>query len=157
MQKQNRVERGVGMQNFAYAPAWDEFSHVMSIQSPRAYKTLCDQFPAPAIRSFRRREARQPRFPQAICEQTFQLVVNHLSELDYTGPTSLSCDDTKLFATFRLYWDGQEKAHFLVGGIDGPIKVIDPESVKDMIMESTDKKATKVSTDPLLSLLYDYY
>ncbi|PPQ86485.1 hypothetical protein CVT25_007555, partial [Psilocybe cyanescens] len=28
MQKQNRVERGVGMQNFAYAPAWDEFSHL---------------------------------------------------------------------------------------------------------------------------------
>lgn len=144
VQKHDREERGFGMQNFHYAPAWDEFSHILSIHSPRAYQAIREHFPAPSARTFRRREARQPRFPQEICDRTFQLVRDHLSELDYNGECSVSCDDTKLFSTFRLYFNGKENAHFLVGGVDGPVKILDPENMQSVIDRMRDKKAVKV-------------
>ena len=43
--KIDKEEHGVGMQNFAYAPAWDEFVHIISIHSPRAYKFLSEHPP----------------------------------------------------------------------------------------------------------------
>ena len=80
-----------------------------------------------------------------ICDRSFELVVEHLSALGYDGPVGLSCDDTKLFATFRLYWDAEQTSYFLVGGTDGPLRVADPESIKEVIEEAKAQKATKVS------------
>lgn len=77
-----------------------------------------------------------------ICDRTFKLVAEHLTAINYTGPVGLSCDDTKLFSTLRLYWDGEKKAHFLVGGVDGPYQVADPDVVKDV--KAKIGKATKV-------------
>lgn len=51
--KLDRDERGVGMQNFRYAPAWDEFCHSIKISSPRAYRVLQEHLPARSERSFR--------------------------------------------------------------------------------------------------------
>lgn len=65
--------------------------------------------------------------------QTFELVSEHLNALDYNGPLGLSCDDTKLFATFCLYWDSKEGSYFLVGGVNGPLRVADAENVKQAI------------------------
>lgn len=144
VQKHDREDRGIGLQNFKYAPAWDEFCHIVNIHSPRAYRALRHSFPAPTQRNFKRKEAKEPHFPQEINNQTFQLVVDHLDEINYNGPCSLSCDDTKLFSTYRLYYDGKKNAHFLVGGVDGPIKVLDPENMKEVIAQSKDKKAVKV-------------
>ena len=76
--------------------------------------------------------------------QTFKLVAEHLKALDYDGPLGLSCDDTKLFATFRLYWDSKEESYFLVGGVDGPLRVADAENVKQAIIDAKSDKATKV-------------
>ena len=52
VQKVNHEKRGVGMQNFAYAPAWDEFVQIVSIHSPRAHKFLASHFQARTMRSF---------------------------------------------------------------------------------------------------------
>ena len=79
-----------------------------------------------------------------ITNQTFELVQEHLKSLDYDGPLALSCDDTKLFATFRLFWDENENSHVLVGGTDGPIRVADPDSVREVIKLAKAEKATKV-------------
>ena len=98
----------------------------------------------PSERTFRTQEAQQPRFPLEICKRTFDLVDDHLKAIDYHGPTSLSCDDTKLFSTFQLYYDGQEKCHFLIGGVDGPVRVLDPENLTELLDSLKDKKATKV-------------
>ena len=76
--------------------------------------------------------------------QTFKLVVEHLDTLDYDGPVGLSCDNTKLFATFCLYWDSNEKSYFLVGGVDGPLRVADAENIKEVIQDAKAQKATKV-------------
>jgi hypothetical protein len=46
-------ERGVGMQNFKYAPAYDEFCNIIRINSPAAYRALKDHLPARDERSFR--------------------------------------------------------------------------------------------------------
>lgn len=152
--QKDREECGMGMQNFRYAPAWDELCHIISIHSPRAYRSLREHLPMPSERTFRTREARQPRFPLEICPRTFDLVDDHLKAIDYHGPTSLSCDDTKLFSTFRLYYDGQEKCHFLIGGVDGPVRVLDPENLTELLDSLKDKKATKVGIHASVSLSF---
>jgi len=51
--KVDKEERGVGMQNFTYAPAWDEFVHIVSIHSPKTHKFLSEHLPARTIRNIR--------------------------------------------------------------------------------------------------------
>ena len=79
-----------------------------------------------------------------ICDHTFKLVADHLDALDYDGPVGLSCDDTKLFATFRLYWDQEQDSYVLIGGTDGPLVVTNPDSVQEVIDQAKAQKATKV-------------
>ena len=67
-----------------------------------------------------------------------------LQTLDYDGPLALSCNDTKLHTTFHLYWDSKKQAHFLVGSIDGPLLVLDPEVMKEVIDSAKAQKAVKV-------------
>ncbi|KAJ7751395.1 hypothetical protein B0H16DRAFT_1318094 [Mycena metata] len=43
--KIDREERGVGMQNFKYALAYDEFCNVLRISSPAAYRAFQEQLP----------------------------------------------------------------------------------------------------------------
>ena len=145
VQKHDRdsEDRGIGLQNFKYAPAWDEFCHVINIHSPHAYRALRQSFPAPTQRRFKQKEAKEPHFPQEINDQTFQQVVDHLEEINFSGPCSLSCDDTKLFSTYRLYYEGKQGAHFLVGGVDGPIRVLDPEIKRKSFNSPTIKRRLK--------------
>ena len=79
-----------------------------------------------------------------IGERSFQLVAEQLSALDHTGPVGLSCDDTKLFSTLRIYWDSREKSYFLIGGVDGPYRVADVDQVQQVIAEAKIQKASKV-------------
>jgi len=79
-----------------------------------------------------------------ICERSFDIVQDHLETLDYDGPLALSCDDTILFATFRLYWDSQEKNYFLVGGVNGKILVANPDQVRETLAIAKVEKAMKV-------------
>lgn len=52
VQKADRIERGVGMQNFKHPPAWDELAHIVDIHSPRAAKALRQHLPVRTHRSF---------------------------------------------------------------------------------------------------------
>src|SRR5258705_12918369 len=90
------------------------------------------------------RESRQLCAPMTICDQTFKLVVEHLEAPDYDGPVDLSCDDSKLLSSLRLYWDGQKKAHFLIGAVGGPIEVPNPDNIKILMSDPNIEKATKV-------------
>ena len=40
------LEQDVGMQNFKYVPAWDEFQNILKIHSPHAFWFLSEQLPA---------------------------------------------------------------------------------------------------------------
>ena len=86
-----------------------------------------------------------------ICKWTFQLIVEHLAALHHTGPVGLSCDNTKLFSSLRLYWDSEKDSYFLVGGVDGPYRVPDADSIKDIIAQGRIQKATKVHFCGVLS------
>ncbi|TFY76006.1 hypothetical protein EWM64_g8007 [Hericium alpestre] len=144
--KLDREEHGIGMQNFCYSPSYDEFIiHIVSIQSPEVHRFLSEHLAARTQRSFRKKEARQPKFPMKICERTYSLVAEQLKALDYNGPVALSCDDTKLFASWRIYWDSVEKGMFLVGAAGEPLRVADPDNLKQTIDDASAKKATKVA------------
>lgn len=158
LSKADRDQRGKGMQNFRYAPAFEEFMHIINIHSPRAYRFIQKNFPAPSDRHFRfalkdtthyrrssysrLKEARQPRFPITICDQTFESVKSTLEALQYDGPVVLSCDDTKLFESARMYWDGVQKAFFVVGIVDGPVQVSNPDDLQAILKNK--KLASKV-------------
>ncbi|GAW09826.1 hypothetical protein LENED_012023 [Lentinula edodes] len=142
--KYDKEERGVGMQNFKYSPAYEDFVNIIRITSPAAYRTFKEWFPAKSFESFRQKEARKPKFPMEICDRTFELAATHLKSLGYKGPVSVCCDDAKLFASLRLYWDPEKKKHFLIGGSNGPVEVNDPESVDLAMKEATIQKATKI-------------
>jgi hypothetical protein len=101
--------------------------------------------------TIRTKESWQPRFPMEICDRTFQLIEDHLTALNHTGPVGLSCDDTKLFSSLRLFWDKEKNSYFLVGGVNGPYRVADPDSVRQVISEGKIKKATKVNTPIICS------
>ena len=80
-----------------------------------------------------------------ICDCTFQLVQEHLSALGYSNkPLGLSCDNIKLFPSFCMYWEFERKGHFVVGGIDGSIRVADPNKLCEMLQDLQIAKATKV-------------
>lgn len=51
--KHDKEERGVQLQNFTYAPAWEEMCHITRIHSPRAYKALEKYLPMPSERNLR--------------------------------------------------------------------------------------------------------
>ena len=94
---------------------------------------------------YRLKESRQPRVPMTICDKTFDLVVNHLTAVNYEGPVALSCDDSKLFGSLRLYWNGEEEKHYLVGAVGGPILVPNPDDIKALMSDPKLVKATEVS------------
>ncbi|PPQ85038.1 hypothetical protein CVT24_010456 [Panaeolus cyanescens] len=95
---------------------------------------------------YRARRNREPRFPFGITKKTFELVESQLKELDYKGPVALSCDDTKLFSAFRLYYDAAEECHFLIGHADEPYKlrVADPTQIQEVLDASKHEMATKI-------------
>lgn len=51
--KRDKEQRGVGMQNFKYAPDLVEFAHIVQTHSSQAYKSLQEFFPVPDIRTLR--------------------------------------------------------------------------------------------------------
>lgn len=79
-----------------------------------------------------------------ICDRTFELAKTHLATLDYHGPVALACDDTKLFATLRLFWDKKKMCYFLIGACDGPIQVLNVDAAREVLTNPDVKKATKV-------------
>ena len=160
----DKTQRSIELQNFKYAPAWDEFCHIIYIVSPRAHQILRSHFPVCTDRSFRysnfigspslvallrtltpsHKEAHEPRFPMDICNRTFELAKGHLTALDYHGPVTLACNDTKLFPTLRLYWDKEKGNYFLVGACGGPICVPNVVAAQEVLADPGIKKAPKV-------------
>ncbi|KXN82809.1 hypothetical protein AN958_02141 [Leucoagaricus sp. SymC.cos] len=143
-QYQDRKARGVGLQNFKYSPSWDELCQILRMHSTAGYEALREHLPARTTRSIQQKNSREPQFPTEINDQVFIRVAEHLYSLDYSGPVCLACDDTKLHSTFRLYWNNEESSYFLLGGVDGPIRVLDPEDLQNTLEKNEGKQATKL-------------
>lgn len=80
-----------------------------------------------------------------ISKETFTAVSNHLQARAYTGPINIACDDSKLLSGLRLHYEPEEKKHFLVGGIEGPILVPNPDDIESVMRNPDVKKGSKVS------------
>lgn len=89
-------------------------------------------------------EGKAPKMPMTICDRSFELVAQELQVLKYDGPVALSWDDTKLLPAFRLCWDPEQKAHFLIGAVKGPIRVADPEMARTVADDASHVLGTKV-------------
>jgi hypothetical protein len=72
------------------------------------------------------------------------MVHNYLDSVNYSGPVGLSCDDTKLFATFRLYWDASEEMYYVVGCTSSPLQITNIEEFEHQLQQGRLEKATKV-------------
>ncbi|TDL15221.1 hypothetical protein BD410DRAFT_809111 [Rickenella mellea] len=140
---QERQERGVGMQNFEYAPALDEFAHAMATISPQTYRFFSKEFQVRGERSFKKLQAKTPRFPIGITDQTFKLAKDYVQSLNYLGPLSLSCDDTKLHPALKMFWDPIKNCCFLLGGIGEPMAVANARELES-VLRSQLEKATKI-------------
>ncbi|TFK25892.1 hypothetical protein FA15DRAFT_589523 [Coprinopsis marcescibilis] len=149
--------QGKGMQGFKYLPAWEELCQIMRDISPRTYEALRNlkYIPMPSARSLRMKHAREPKFPLGISEETFNLVAEQLKDLDYSGHVALSCDDTKLLPSYRLYWDDKEQTYMLIGGDQGPLRVANAEEVDQALKDASSSKATKVRVEYTMSHLQE--
>jgi hypothetical protein len=108
--------------------------------------------------------ARQAGFPIGLQDRCWDLVKDRLRVYDYTEPVGLSCDDTKLFAAFRPYYDLEREKYFILGCTGEPLEINDPDDFSRIVKEAHVQKATKVR-DPrynipviscLLSVSFDY-
>ncbi|KAF8905727.1 hypothetical protein CPB84DRAFT_1823080 [Gymnopilus junonius] len=151
--KRDKEIRGVGMQNFKHKPDLVEFAHIIHTHSARAYNSLREFLPLPNPRTLhylqfiyraRLHRSRQPRFPTGIQNRTFSLVIDRLNQLQYDGPVALSCDDTKLLASLRPYYDHDREGFFLMGQVGEPMQLVDHEAFRTVVEENEFQKATKL-------------
>jgi len=76
--------------------------------------------------------------------KTFQLAQDHLKKIDYDGPVALSCDDTKLLASFRPYYDKELDGYFVMGHVGKPFRLLDPTSFSEITDTNGLEKASKL-------------
>jgi hypothetical protein len=144
---QERKEAGKGMQGLEYTPEFLEMCHDLHATSPAAYRALSEVIQVPTERSIQQHRSKEPKFPYDIGERNFDLVREHLDQIAYDGPVGLACDDTKLLSNLGLVYDAEKKKHFLIGGSDGPVEVLDPESLRAVMENCKDNVGTKVCED----------
>ncbi|KAI0048379.1 hypothetical protein FA95DRAFT_1462946, partial [Auriscalpium vulgare] len=105
--KKDKLDRGVALTGMRYCPDTIEFSQIVHILSKPAYQAIQQSLSClPASpRTLEQRRAREIQFPIGITPRTFELIVERIRQLKYSGPLGLACDDTKLHPALRPHWD----------------------------------------------------
>ncbi|TFK27117.1 hypothetical protein FA15DRAFT_702135 [Coprinopsis marcescibilis] len=141
VQLHERDKAGKGKQNFSYEHEFAELCEDLNTLSPEAYRALAQFIPMPTQRHFQKKAAKSPRLPATICDRSFTQVKEQLDAISYDG---LSCDDTKLFPALQLVYDSIEKLHFLVGGVNGPLQVANPNEVETAMDNVSNQPGAKL-------------
>ncbi|KAL1674975.1 hypothetical protein EV122DRAFT_281529 [Schizophyllum commune] len=148
--KIDKLERGKGLRNFKYPPNLVQLSMNVASKSPAAYAMLSEHVQLPELRTLRSHEAKEPRLPIGIAPDGAQRAKEHFVKVNYTGPVSLSVDDTACKESADVYRCSRRNAFFCLG-LDGEeIHVPDPAALRSIIHSSAStkgkkgKKATKV-------------
>ena len=90
----------------------------------------------------------QSLFPRFISNDCFLLAQSYMVSLDYSGPTVLACDDTKLHPSLQVVWDTAADSNILVGStINKVVLVANPDELQNLLEELKDKAATKVCVE----------
>lgn len=93
----------------------------------------------------RKHRAAEGHFPFGVNPKCITRVVEHLQKLNWKGPVSLACDDTKLTPAFRPYHDTADNKHYLIGSTGEPLLLADPEDFRALLNSGKLVKSTKVS------------
>lgn len=141
-----REDKGRGMQNMRYPPAFDEWCHELLCIRPEAYCSFRQTFSGRSECSFLKIRNSKPAFIQGIGEHTHLIAIQYLKDYGYPldSPLATSVDDTKLLPAFRPYYDGSQQKWFMVGGTGGPIEVADINLLQAQIKAAEDTKASKL-------------
>ena len=141
-----RLERGVGLQNMKYPPAFDDWCHELLCIRPEAYRSFRLQFAGRTERSFLSKRSASPGFCQGISQHVLERSLKYLSDYGYPqhAPLALSVDDTKLLPAFRPYFDGSTKKWHVVGNIGEPLEVSDLGILESQIESARASLATKL-------------
>ncbi|KAF7328133.1 hypothetical protein MVEN_02570400 [Mycena venus] len=141
-----RNVRGVGLQNFKYPPAFQEWCAMIPSLSPRTYRNMAQHFRVESERSIKHRASQRPRFPIGITPASFEHLATYLKTYGYPAnhPLCLSVDDTKLLPAMHPLYDGPEKCWYLIG-LPGEkqLKVTSPEEL-ERLMDQNHSPATKL-------------
>lgn len=141
-----RLERGVGLQNMKYPPAFDDWCHELLCIRPEAYRSFRLQFAGRTERSFLSKRSSSIGFYQGISQHALERALKYLSDYNYplNAPLALSVDDTKLLPAFRPYFDGSAKKWFVVGNAGEPLEVSDLGTLEIQIERARASLATKL-------------
>ncbi|KAK1223302.1 hypothetical protein PQX77_013840 [Marasmius sp. AFHP31] len=143
--RRNKLDAGVGMQNFQYAPDVIQLSHIIQMHSTVAYEFLWEYLPLPTVRSLRRYREKEPLFPLDIEAGTFERAAHHLDIMNWNGPVAVSCDDTKLTPALRPYYNKAEDQYYLIGAVGKPLILPSLDEFKKIVTQGLAEKATKVA------------
>ena len=70
--------------------------------------------------------------------------------IDYSGPITLACNDTKLHPLLQVVWDNSLNSNVLIGTtLNKPVLVANPEELQKLLEELDDDVATKVCVLPV--------
>ncbi|KAJ7210707.1 hypothetical protein GGX14DRAFT_363176, partial [Mycena pura] len=119
------------------------YLQVCRIHSPRAYRFIGRHFPVRSEQSIRYVEAKLPKLPMEICDDTFELQQKLLQGLRHIGPVGVACDDTKALSGLFLCRNNEGQS-LLVGGINGPVVVHNPEEISNIIEDARNSPGTKL-------------
>ncbi|EIW74508.1 hypothetical protein CONPUDRAFT_159809 [Coniophora puteana RWD-64-598 SS2] len=138
-----RKEKGKGMQNMRYSKELKGLADHLAMSSPEGYRRLSQSLQLPSTRYFQLERAKEPRFPCGIDDRNIKMAVNYLKSVG-VDVASLSCDDTKLHPSLRVFWDVEHQGHVLVGSSEEPRLVANPAELEEALKELQGKKATKL-------------
>ena len=141
-----RLEKGRGLQNMKYPPAFDDWCHELLCIRPEAYRSFRLQFAGRTERSFLSKRSASSGFRQGISQQVLERALTYLSDYNYpqNAPLALSVDDTKLLPAFRPYFDGSTKKWYIVGNTGEPLEVSDLGALESQLEDARASLATKL-------------
>lgn len=89
--------------------------------------------------------SQSPLFPRFICDNCFLVAQGYMISINYSGPTALACDDTKLHPSLQVVWDSSANSNILVGStINTTMLNANTEELQHLLAELEDKVGTKV-------------
>jgi len=141
-----RFEKGLGLQNMKYPPAFDDWCHELLCIRPEAYRSFRLQFAGRTEHSFLSKRSASPGFRQGISQEVLERAFKYLGDYNYpqNAPLALSVDDTKLLPAFRPYFDGSTKKWYVLGNVGEPLEVSDLGALESQIENARASLATKL-------------
>jgi len=167
--KADRIRMGKGLQNIKYSSTFSNFCNLLASTSTRAYQTFRRYFGGRVMSSIRSviytlspfhiliysrtLRAKMPRFRPGISAHNVDLAAAVLKKYNYTGPFSLSWDDTELEPAISIYQESKSVC-IVVGSVDGELRVESQDAIDRVFENAKLNKADKVCSSSMIHALY---